>query len=232
MSLDWCHQQLRSHVLPLILLTCKDARDRNLVFVYSSEHVVHNMDRTLFKQAVYHGFSSSVSALGSVRRCSQLPSSFSLFRTLVVRNTAAFSPSETQTCACHIPAHHLRYYTHCRLHHNDILISNLLNGMHDIRPPFELTHNTHNQPLVFRSKSGQWRKIQIYRVTGPDSETHPLPLLEECHYTFRLDQSPCSPFDMFILEVSLSSLSSVVFWSQGTWKEIDKDRVKRNCVIL
>lgn len=45
----------------------------------------------------YHGLSSFVSGWGSSWRCSQLKSPFSLFRTLVVRNTAALSPSETQT---------------------------------------------------------------------------------------------------------------------------------------
>lgn len=92
-------------------------------FFYSSDWVMANMDRTLFKYVVYHGLISSVSAWVSLRCCNQLQSPFSLVRTWVVRNTAALSPSETQTRACHIPTHHLRYYTHCRLHHNDILIT-------------------------------------------------------------------------------------------------------------
>lgn len=61
----------------------------------------------------YHGFtSSSVSAWVSLLRCNQLASPFSLVRTLVLRNTDALSPSETQTRACHIPTGHLRYIIH------------------------------------------------------------------------------------------------------------------------
>lgn len=55
----------------------------------------------------YHGFSSVVSAGDSLRGCNQLASSFSLVRTLVVRNTVVLSPSETQTRVCHTLTHHI-----------------------------------------------------------------------------------------------------------------------------
>jgi len=54
----------------------------------------------------HHGFSLSASACAPLLHCSQLPSPFSLVRTLVVTNTDSFSPSETQT------THHLRCITH------------------------------------------------------------------------------------------------------------------------
>lgn len=86
-----------------------------------------NMWKAHILGSSYHGFSSPFSSSGSLRCCSQLASPFSLVRTLVVRNTAALSPSETQIRACHrsthTHTHHLRYFTHCRLHHSDILIT-------------------------------------------------------------------------------------------------------------
>lgn len=142
---------------------------QELGVVYSGNRVMDNMDRTLFVQVVYQGFSSSVS-VWSLRRCNQLPSPFSLVRTLVVRNTAALFPSETQTCACHIPTHHLRYYTHCGLHHNDILITVWLIACM-IFSPLWGRHTPHNQPLVVCIKSERWQNL---RSQQPGTEICPL----------------------------------------------------------
>lgn len=159
MSPDW--SGLHSGGCSLLLLSCMDAQ--KLVFFYPHERLLRNMDRGLFEHVGHHGFSSLVSSVGSLRRCNQLPSPLSLVRTLVVWNTAALSPSERQTRACHTPTHHLMYYTHCRLHHNDILISVCLMARMKFNPPLG-RHTAHNQPLVFYIKSGPQQKIRIERV--------------------------------------------------------------------
>lgn len=139
-------------------------------FVYSSECAEHHMG--LFKHVVYHGFSSAASRWGSLRRCSQLPSSFSLVRTLVVRNTVALSPSETKTCSSHTPSHHLRYYMHCKLHHNNILISIWMMPLQAhaqyIMKRFFILHSIRTMSKDQRLQSHQ-----------PAAETRPRLLLEE-----------------------------------------------------
>lgn len=141
------------------------------------------MDRSLFKHAGYHGLSSLVSSAGSRHCCSQLPSPLSLVRTLVVWNTAALSPSERQTRACHTPTHHLMYYTHCRLHHNDILISVCLMARMKFSPPLgrgtqhiiNHLYSALNQGHGRRSElkeSSAWRRDTPSVLIGGNTSSH------------------------------------------------------------